>query len=138
VCGLLPADGGLGSASEVPSSRSVALTPPPAASATSGVDTQSSQTYACSVRWLRYVSGGGFDPLLLVGSLVLVPLLGVVRLLSERPRKDRDRPGNNTNQEMEKYMSKNWDTASARTYRQYVLETIWAGGAGIVALPLTS
>jgi hypothetical protein len=79
---------------------------------------------------LRDASAGGFDAHSVASGILCLLVLGVVRLLSERPiwGLRRERPMNKTG----KHKKNSNDSKSPRKYHQFVLETIWAGAAGVM------
>lgn len=88
-------------------------------------------------RWLRYASGSGFDSwVLFIGSLVLVPLLALLRQSSERSRKGEQEVKMKGKHVLNRSNRK--AKSSIRTFGSYVKETVWAGGAGLLATPLAS
>lgn len=88
-------------------------------------------------RWLRYASGSGFDPwVLFIGSLVLVPLLALLRQSSERSRKGGKEVKMSGKHVLN--LGNRKAKSAIRTFGSYVKETVWAGGAGLLATPLAS
>ncbi len=89
-------------------------------------------------RWLRYASGSGFDSwVLFIGSLVLVLLLALLRQSSERPRKRTGKENKMRGKHTLTHGNRN-AKSTIRSFGSYLKETVWAGGAGLLATPLAS
>ena len=81
-------------------------------------------------------SGLRFETWGIAGGFAALAGLALMRLLSENSIR-RLRRGNNMDANKGRHSSKKSNT-STRKYWQYLLETMWAVGAGVMASPLAT
>ena len=82
------------------------------------------------------VSGPRFDSWGLAGGFVALLILALVRLLSDAPMRAEAKEVRMNSKKINKAVRRKY--SSTRRFWQYLLETLWAAGAGFIGSPLAT